>query len=55
MTVVDCLSKMVVLVPLQSMDVDAVADVFFRHIVSQHGLPLMIMMDRDQWFMAKFW
>ena len=55
MTVVDCFSKMVVLVPLQSMDVDAVADAFFRHVVSQHGLPLTITTDRDQRFMAKFW
>ena len=55
MMVMDCFSKMVVLVPLQSTDVDAVADAFFRHVVSQHGLPLMITMDRDQQFMAKFW
>ena len=55
MTVVDCFSKMLVLVPLQRLDVDAVADAFFHHIISQHGLLLMIMMDQDQWFMAKFW
>ena len=55
MTVVDRFSKMVVLVPLRSTDVDAVADAFFCHIVSQHGLPLTITTDRDQQFMAKFW
>ena len=55
MMVVDRFSKMVVLVPLQSMDVDMVADAFFRYVVSQHGLPLMITMDRDQRFMVKFW
>ena len=48
MTVVDRFSKMVVLVPLQSTDVDVVADAFFRHVISQHGLLLTIMMDRDQ-------
>ena len=55
MMVVDHFSKMVVLVPLQSMDVDAVADTFFHHVISQHGLPLTITMDWDQRFMAKFW
>ena len=55
MMVVDRFSKMVVLVPLQSTDVHAVANAFFRHIISQHGLPLMITMDWDQRFMAKFW
>ena len=34
MTVVDRFSKMVVLVPLQSTEVEAVADAFFRHVVS---------------------
>ena len=55
MMVVDHFSKMVVLVPFQSIDVDAVADAFFHYIISQHGLPLMITMDCDQPFMAKFW
>ena len=55
MTVMDCFSKMVVLVSLQSTDVDAVANAFFRHIISQHGLLLMITTDQDQQFMAKFW
>lgn len=47
MTLVDCFSKIVVLVPLQSMDVDAIADAFFYHVIRQHELPLMIMTDRD--------
>ena len=55
MTVMDRFSKMFVLVPLQSVDVDTVADAFFRHVISQHGLPLTITTDRDQRFMAKFW
>ena len=55
MMVVNRFSKMVVLVPLQSADVDAVTDAFFRHINSQHGLPLTIMIDQDQRFTAKFW
>ena len=55
MMVMDHFSKMVVLVPLQSMGADAVTDAFFRHVISQHGLPLTIMMDQDQQFMVKFW
>ena len=55
MMVMDRFSKMVVLVLLQSKDVDAVADALFRLIISQHGLLLTIMMDRDQRFMAMFW
>ena len=47
MTVVDRFSKMVMLVPLQSTDVDAVANAFLFHIISQHELPLMITTDRD--------
>ena len=45
MTVVDCFKKMVVLVPLQSMDVHAVANAFFYHVISQHRLSLTITMD----------
>ena len=55
MTVMDRFSRMVVLVPLQSTDMDAVANAFFCHIISQHGLPLTITTDRDQQFMAKLW
>ena len=55
MMVVDRFGKMVVLVPLQGTEVEAVADAFFRHIISQHGLPLMIVTDHDQRIMAKFW
>ena len=47
MMVVNHFSKMVVLAPLQSMDVDTIADAFFCQVIGQHGLPLMIMTDQD--------
>ena len=47
MKVVDHFSKMVVLAPLQSTDVDAVANAFFCHVISQLGLLLTIMMGGD--------
>ena len=45
MMVVDHFSKMLVLVPLQIIDVDTITDAFFCHVISQHGLLLVITMD----------
>ena len=55
MVVMDHFSNIIMLVPLQSIDVNAVADNFFCHVFSQHGLPQTIMADWDLRFMAKLW
>ena len=55
MMVVNNFSKIVVLVPLQSTDVDAITDAFFGNFISHFRLLLTITMDPDKWFMAKFW
>ena len=47
MIIADNSSKMVVLVPLLSMDMGIVANAFFCHVISHHGLQLTIMTDWD--------
>ena len=55
MMAMDRFSKMIVLVPLQSTDMEATANAFFHHDISQYGLPRMIMRNQDLQFITKFW
>ena len=55
MMAMDRFSKIIVLVPLQSTNMEAIANAFFYHVISQYGLPRMIMRDQDLQFITKFW
>ena len=55
MTCIDQFSKMLVLVPLQAMDAQTVANHFLAEVVSLHGLPATIISDRDPRFQGSFW
>ncbi|KAL2890638.1 Retrotransposable element Tf2 155 kDa protein type 1 [Ceratocystis lukuohia] len=47
LTVVDRLTKGVMLIPTNSLDMEAVADSFFQHYYRQHGMPKSILSDRE--------
>lgn len=55
MVVVDRFSKYAWFVPLGQTDAVSVAHSFFTCVVSHHGLPKVIISDRDARFTGKFW
>lgn len=56
LVVVDRLSKMIRLIPLpEKVDAPLVAKLFKDHIYRNHGLPQVIISDRDSIFMSNFW
>jgi len=56
LVVVDRFSKMVKLVPVTTdSSAPAVAELFFRFVVCNHGLPRDIVSDRDPRFTSVFW
>ena len=55
-TVVDKFSKMCHFIPLKdSADAVEVARQFFTNIVCLHGIPNIIISDRDSRFISRFW
>ena len=56
MVVVDTLSKAAHFIPVQStFGIAQVENVFMKEIVRLHGVPKMIIFDRDEKFNAVFW
>ena len=56
LNVVDRLSKMIRLIPVPpNADAFCIAKLFRDHIYRHHGLPQVIVSDRDSIFMSKFW
>ena len=55
LTVVDSFSKMAVFIPLESTDAVIIAKRFFEMVVSQFGLPKVLVSDRDPRFTGNFW
>ena len=56
LNVVDRLSKMIRLIPLPpDADAPCVAKLFRENVYRHHGLPQVIISDRDSIFMGKFW
>lgn len=56
LVVVDMLSKMAHFIPLKKPPTAKdLVEVFITHIIRLHGLPSMIVSDRDPQFVSKFW
>jgi len=56
LVVVDRFSKMVRLIPVgEDSSAPTAAELFFSHVVREHGLPEDIVSDRDPRFTSKFW
>ena len=56
MTVTDRLTKMAHILPTTSNAAASdIASLFFRHIVRFHGIPKVIVSDRDSKFVSHFW
>ena len=56
MVVVDKLSKAPHFIPIKSTyKVENIADIFLKQIFRLHGLPKVIISDRDPKFTGKFW
>lgn len=55
MTVVDRFSRMCCFVPLKNTDAESVAKAFFKEVVANHGLPRVLISDRDPRFTGQFW
>jgi hypothetical protein len=56
LVVTDKLTKMTHLIPMNiSISAPEVAQLFFQHIVRLHGLPKVIISDRDVRFTSRFW
>ncbi|KAL2887659.1 hypothetical protein HOO65_050780 [Ceratocystis lukuohia] len=47
LTVIDCMSKGVLLMPMKALDMENVADAFFHNYYRHHGLPRSILSDRE--------
>ncbi|KAL5601271.1 uncharacterized protein BROUX77_005520 [Berkeleyomyces rouxiae] len=47
LTVIDRLSKGVILIPADALDMESVADMFFHHFYRHHGMPKSILSDRE--------
>ena len=56
LTVVDCFSKYVTLIPcMTSSTAEDVAVLFFERVVCTFGMPSRIVCDRDPKYMSHFW
>lgn len=55
LVVTDRLTKSVILVGMELITADAVADVFLKHFYMHHGVPIAITSDRGSQFVSAFW
>ena len=56
MVVVDWFSKYVIFIAIKiHCSLEEVAKLFFKHMVKYWGLPLNIVLERDERFTSKFW
>ena len=55
LTMVEHFSMMYIIVPLSSITAEHMAQAFFQHVVTHHGLPHHIISDRNTRFSNKFW
>ena len=53
--ITDKLGKEVILEPCDSMDAEAVSEIFIRKFYCQHGLPAIIISDRSRQFVNILW
>jgi hypothetical protein len=54
--VVNCLTKSAHLIPIKVKDLmDKLARLYVQNIVRLHGVPLVIILDRDSRFTSRFW
>ena len=55
LVITDKLKKKVILEPCDSMDAEAVSEIFIRRFYRQHGLPAAIVSDRGRQFVSILW
>ncbi|GJV14179.1 putative reverse transcriptase domain-containing protein [Tanacetum coccineum] len=54
--IVDCLTKSAHFIPIRATDsMETLTRLYIKEIVSQHGVPISIISDRDSYFTSRFW
>ncbi|GJT47536.1 retrovirus-related pol polyprotein from transposon TNT 1-94 [Tanacetum coccineum] len=54
--IVDRLTKFAIFMPMRETDpMDKLARMYLKEVVTKHGIPVLVICDRDPWFTSNFW